>query len=310
MQNPLFVSVSALIVADSTFCPEPMSWRNWDRLDAAFARHRFFVDFRRCADADAVLPSDPNGVQILEGLSFDGALFAQTRFDPVPLQVFLDQLPDTTAVREGKERNPRAEKNDKDAVIKSLPWLAKIWKRIDRSQEDPLAEAEPNLRAGEEADPSAEMDDDEVAAIFDELERRRKALAEDFPLPGDDFKVKLLGSTWTLENVGVSADCVQARAAHQLANEFCYRRGYPKTARFEIATYTEGNAAIMARGWAHRMQFFYDREVAYGRPGKKFDANDHNAYQEPTELTRLYNEWVGKHRQGVNRILGIRKMFV
>lgn len=67
MQGPLFVSVSALIVADSTFSPEPTSWRKWVRLHAALARHRFFVDFRGCADEDAVLPSVPNCMHILEG---------------------------------------------------------------------------------------------------------------------------------------------------------------------------------------------------------------------------------------------------
>lgn len=187
MQNPLFVSVSALVAADApALSSEPMSWQNWDRLDASFARHRFFVDFRRCADGDAVLPADPTSVQILGGLSFDGALFAQTRFDPVPLQVFLDHLPAaTSSAHEGQDKRARAETTDKDAIIKSLPWLSKVWKCIGRSQEAPPAEPGIAVGGGQAAQATADLHDDELAAIFEELERRRRVLVEDDIMGGD-----------------------------------------------------------------------------------------------------------------------------
>lgn len=259
-QNPLFVAVSPLLNADIAFPADAAASENWEHLSETFARHRYWVDIRQSAFVDAVLPHDLASVRILEGLHFDGALYVQSRFDPVPLERFLDDLPDVAAGSSGDAARQRPDGNSQDSLIQELPWLSKIWNNIDRSQElpqPPIAEAsDARKKAADEA-----MGDDELAAIYEELERRRRKIAEDAPANGDDFRVGVKGGAWTMANRGVSADAASARAANALAIEFCHRRSVPKTVRFELSLYGEANAAILARFWAHRMQYFFDLEV-------------------------------------------------
>lgn len=306
-QNPLFVSLSPLTSVDIVHPEVVVTSENWKELEDNDARHRFCVDIRLCASADTMLPHDPALVSVLEGLCFTGELFAQTRFDAVPLQRFLDDLPEAMRPNASGAERASSEGKTQESLIQELPWLSKIWTKIDRSEEPPRTEPDEAPAAGKgAADP--DMDDDEVEAIYEELERRRRELAADHP-SGEDFGTTLLGGRWTLRERGDSADVVQGRGRNALAKEFCARRGVPQTARFEIAQYTEANAAILARAWCHRMQYFYDLEVVSGGAAYSFAPEDCRAYVEPTELSRLCVDWAGRHKKGSDRIQALRRMF-
>ena len=310
-QSPLKVMVSKLVPQGCYMSAEPLTAANWDAQAEAYVRYRFLVTPTVNVSAALWGDVDPGRVVMLDGLVHIDAESVGTWEDTRPLQEFLSLFPGpvraaaTTGASSGSRPSAKA-----DTLLQQFPWLADFWPehkpKPHRDEEAPIKDVEKDAEDGS----IVPLADDEVEAVFAELDRRR---AEVGAMPGagdvEDFSVTVLGGAWTMAARGVAADAVQASARSPLAKDFCRRRGLPLSARFEISTYSQEHATVMARAWAHRMQLFLNVEIMSEDIAYEFTQQDKDEYVEPTELAATadhFPEGSRAHR----RIEGIRMMFL
>ena len=100
-----------------------------------------------------------------------------------------------------------------------------------------------------------------------------------------DFKITLLGGSWTAKNKGVLYDAWKAEAKAGLASDFCMEFGLPKSATFTISKFGEAACHTLAFNWAHRLQWLLDVYVeGDGQPD--FFAERLSTYVEHESLAR------------------------
>ena len=100
------------------------------------------------------------------------------------------------------------------------------------------------------------------------------------------------------------ADAIQGIASTDAIKQWCKDRRVPMSARFEIDLYTAAKAAVFARSWCHKMQFFYN-VASDARP---FTPAELDSYREPSEFALLATE-LATHRQAAKRVTQIRLLF-
>jgi hypothetical protein len=283
---------TAAVVTGDTWCDLAMS----------SAKHAFTCDFSASKSCDDLPPSVADDVQVLAKLVHVGGKTVWCNVDPVPLRTYLDLLPRVESVERPGPAPRRASGGDGDpqeSLVRQYPWLQDYW---DTSQ------ATTPQDSSDDVGDHVEIDDACVEHAFEELERRRAEWAEAPEERFEDFGVRLLGGEWTARERGVACDAFQAYARGALATAFCAGRGLAKTARFEIALYGEANAAVLARGWAHKMQWHYTRYVASGGEHYVFPAAELAMYREPTEFVRVATA-LHDTAQARRRVAAIRAFF-
>ena len=152
-----------------------------------------------------------------------------------------------------------------------------------------------------------------VEEVFRELDRRRAELAADGVVHsvGEDFKVSGLGGAWTMAHHGVACDAIQASARTSSAKKFCEAYRLNKSARYDLVAFTEGVPQALARGWAHKMQYFLDLcdasdiEAGVARP---FAPHELVGYVETPEFGMAVRDLHG-HARGLLRVNQIRALF-
>ena len=89
---------------------------------------------------------------------------------------------------------------------------------------------------------------------------------------------------------GMPYEQVSGHARGALARDFCTRRRLQYSMRFDVAAYGEEACGVMSRGFCHRMQYFFNCELARDNGAERpFTREDVAAYREPSELTKLAN---------------------
>ena len=81
------------------------------------------------------------------------------------------------------------------------------------------------------------MDDELFDQALQKLTVVRMPLQEDEPISEDDFHVRVLGGPWLLKTKGIPLDANQGFARTELSKQFCAKRGWQKTIRFDRALY-------------------------------------------------------------------------
>ena len=112
-----------------------------------------------------------------------------------------------------------------------------------------------------------------------------------------------------MAHAGKPYDAFQGAARGKAATTFCRRRKVPMSARYDIELYGNSSAAPLARCWCHKMAHFYEFErISEQGDAHICSAADHEAYVEPPQLQRMYDEGAG-HPTIRNRIAQIRDLF-
>eukprot|EP00974_Lingulodinium_polyedra_P047971 4606566-Lingulodinium_polyedra.AAC.1 len=141
--------------------------------------------------------------------------------------------------------------------LENFPWVK--W-HLDK-KEGWAGEAEQRSKedtdSGEEAEEYRKaITEEEAAAVFSSLEKKRQEWADLLPRPADHFKVCVRGGQSNVRKLGVQYDASMATYRTQEAEEFCqcYRTGRQKS--YQFSKYGEEAAMYLAQYWAERMEYF------------------------------------------------------
>ena len=211
-----------------------------------------------------------------------------TQFDPVPFADWVAGCPEPGPVAEQKKKAARKAEKHRDELIAAMPWL----EHLDYTEGFEQEIKEDKELFGEENPLREDWDHQLSEAAASALDQARAMLAaESLDSAHDDFKTKPLGGDWTMGNVGTYCDAIQAYPSGKVAIAFCKARAGCNSIRFGInAHHGAPICGILARAWAHRMQFFLNAEVDNPRlDGMPFPEALVASYTEPTEFTRLAN---------------------
>ena len=122
------------------------------------------------------------------------------------------------------------------------------------------------------------LDDEALAAAFDELHKARGAWGPTEENVVEDFKANLLGGAWSLQTKGKAVVACLASAKTPRATNWCVQYGMYRSGRFEVSLYGEHAAQTFARAWAHRMQFFLDLYLASNERQYRYTQGDKDSY--------------------------------
>ena len=166
----------------------------------------------------------------------------------------------------GKKRRKTGKSTELDDVVKEFPWAA------DLDFAEGFGPTEESEGGGEIALPIEEMAEElRLDLLMKALDHQRVSCASSMPLEvsdtGGDFRVKELGGDANMAKKGRFYDFIMGGARGFLAEEFCVRRGFQHTMRFDIDYYGQDEAYILARAFCHKMQYAFDWEL--GHPNGK-----------------------------------------
>ena len=277
--------------------------------------HRFEVSPMNNANASVWGDLDISSVHVLRYLQHASGWLLETMAHELPLVDFLDMLPTPTPQRESNAAaasGPRSGGNH-DALLLRYPWLQDFG-RLDKK--GGLGEGASSSAKGPGPDGEAshqdggDLDDDELAAVFSEVDRYRAELSITAASADatDDFAVVVLGGAWTAANRGLAADAVQGLARGADAAAFCAARGMQKSSRYEISAYSFQWACILARAWAHRMQYFFNKAKLVEEYAVGFSRAEVAAYNEPLELAAAATA-LSHNAKAMARVVAIRRLF-
>jgi hypothetical protein len=249
----------------------------------------FACNFAALADATDLQPIEEARISVLQNLVHDGWTAAHTDGPPLPFARFEQSLPEERAAPASQPRAPRTRKPEQDLAA-LYPWLAEDLDKKGLSRAD---KAQGSQEGEDDDDDDAECDWAEAADEQVELQLRElhvaRALLSDAPLAKQaNFGTRVLGGAFTVGATGSAYDAMQGFCRNRLAEDWCLSRGAQRSMRFDPRQIGDASAGILARAWAHRMQFFMDREVFDpSLVGGPFPVSVVAEYEEPSEFTAL-----------------------
>ena len=304
VQSPMYLAVSHLTLKEDFVTMAEANGGNWDTLPRD--TYRFHCNFADNASAADVPLVDENQIFVVPNLQHTGGMEMRSPCAAVPFKDYVAQLPEPTPALSYQSRRQTADKH-KDELIQSFPWLASLddTEGFAEKPSPPSSSTAGSLGPAEQ--PGVLLPEDQLDQVMKELDMARVLLAASAPERSyDDFKTAILGGSYSMHRTGEPLDAVQGSARGALAKAFCTRRDVQRTIRFDLKSYGQHASGVMARSWCHKMQHYYNLElVSPLGEARRFTAEDHDAYSEPTELTRLAEE--GPHPVPLrNRIAQIR----
>ena len=267
-----------------------------------------YADFSTGADV-VVGPTDR--LSILFRLFHNGGVFLSSDMHPISLDVVLQgQDLDIPADVHAEKKARKAAKKLDDIVI-AMPWL----QHLDRTEgfhggEDALAAATRQAAQSSHAEQTAMtvMDDEQLLEALGALEKEQKIAAIEHASSGcADFKSAVRGGESQLYKSGDAVHANQARSVGKFATAWARRRGLHITFKATHGEHGQAEAKVLCRAWCHRMQFFYDLELASAEGPELVYTLAHVAsYIEPTELTALAAD--GSKDAWAARVFAIRAL--
>ena len=200
---------------------------------------------------------------------------------------------------DGAARAPAA-KPEKEVLPAEHPssWLEHPWLMqhlfMLRSTSGNLCASDAQPRTGREKAARPEADaasgDESCETPEDVLEELFRRRAELLLLHSDveHFAWTVRGGRWTAENKGVAFDCYVCAAKTAVAADYCCRVALPRSASFSIALYGDHFGLLLAKAWAHRMQWLLLSDPADGcREESKGEQAAKDPYSDPPEMLEL-----------------------
>ena len=304
VQIPVYVSLASATLVEQTFpgSADPAMWHVEEQHWRACVVD---VNLTSIASASCLHRVPRSDVQVLRGLEHvSGDRFASD-LRPLPLAVFLSTLPQR--VRDANPaRRSESQRSKEDALVAELPWVEKHLKPKKPPISFPDVE-EHGESSGSDAGLGSDFDMPLVAGSRDELADLRLQWEDDPLYRTEDFKLKVLGGAWTLSVHGVVADALTGLAIGEHVQTWCRTRHVPMSFRCELALYTIEHCATMVRTWCAKMQHFFNISLTKA-DGAPFTDADREAFVYLADFEALALAFAG-HRQGLNRIRQIRRLF-
>ena len=302
-QSPMYACFCEMEEAEYYLPTGSASLSEWVERAVDEWSHHFSMEFEALVHWYDLPQAQVEDIHVLPDVHMlpGGQLVSDSDF--VSLGVFLSWLPPVKQARAGA---PKAEDTPKPdtGLLAQYPWMTKyIQEGAADSPSGPTSRAHPVEPPQDEPDA---LDDDQVQAVFQDLEQRRQAW--DLNAPGDhaDFRVTLLGGAWQQRHKGTTYVAFKGAVRQGSTSEhWCLQYNMPKSARFEISLYGEGGAYIMANAWCHRLNFLCSLYAECQGTGFKYHANCMADYKEPPEFV-VFAEAAPKAQ--LNRVRWLRSL--
>ena len=303
VQSPTYYVALCPLKQKETHLPEPtrptivLSTR---RERVRFCFHCNFACMASAADVDVPLEK----VKVLRALKHTGGTEVVSCERPELLQDYFHRIPERVRNAAGGSGGGTGRRSD--SLVELYPWLREHQDKTHGFTDQSTGGDRASGSAPGSKEETAHLDDEDIQQMLEDLDKARAALSADPEPSTDDFKVSVLGGHWTMEHHGVGADAVMGSARGNAAKAFCTRRGVQQGIRFNYSVYGAEACGILARGWCHKMQHFYNLELS--RPNGRelvFGAERVETYREPTEFARLSEGAAGAV---TNRIRQIRDL--
>ena len=182
---------------------------------------------------------------------------------------------------------PEPDKEFEQLVLK-MPWLEHLNTSDSFIQHAASAADRMHSFTATQAD-QMEVSEDDVFAGLEAVEKARIVEAAVVVERGPcDFYVKENYGESNLKKGKAFHDAVQGVCKTKDGDKWARNHGLQVTFKMTFSEHDEEPARIVARAWAHRMQYFFDYERTHGGDGFVFNAAIQGAYIEPDELGRLY----------------------
>ena len=268
---------------------------NWEQVAMSSHEHQFRIEFGRPIVWDELPPAPEDQLRVLTGLWHQGGNVVLSDAATVPLKDFLSRLP---PLKEQRSHTAPAKHtvraSSSEAFVTKHPFLEHFL------TETAGKAASSSSRGARPVDPDASdeesqpLDDEALAAAFDELHKAREAWGPTDENLVEDFRVNLLGGAWSVQTKGKAVVACLALAKTSRAINWCIQYGMYRSGRFEVSLYGEQAARTFAQAWAHRMQFFLNLYLGSNESNYRYTQGDKDSYLEPTEFTALASTLKGK----------------
>jgi hypothetical protein len=257
---------------------------------APCASRDYHVSFGDNVNIQDVLTEDPKHIVVARGFSAtEGGRFTSPG-GAQPLPLILLSLPPASARPFQASSSAK-----KETATPQEPWAEKIMqRRAAKQKHNPSSETDLTEDQHQNETDCEELHSD--PSILEELRKYREAMLGSQEVRCNDFQVSLLGGAWTAKHKGVLADAFTGAAKGEEALAHCRSRGIPRSARYEISTYGEENAAAFARSWCSRMQYVFNICCAHEDQEHKLTPKEIENWPEPSEFCRLDRELAGSTR--------------
>ena len=273
----------------------------------AETNYSFGIDYAAVLSASSITGYDIDNIYIIPGVVHNGPGTAITHDVRVPLADFLARFPmkPETAPRTAKDKSDSL---TNDNIEEKFPWVAKYLNTTSVRQVRVKDDVRIQPDGGDMEDDGDGDNDDAIEQLFRELENQRASMAADPDIDCDDFKVAFVTGVHDLVHRGHDTSSHLASARGMDAKDFCKLHTVPMSGRYEVNVYPDGTSAVLARAWAHRMQFFFNAHKVVPVQKGAFSIGTVNSYVEPTEFTRFATGYGGAAPYS-KRVLQIRKLF-
>ena len=290
MQSPHFACFSPLEwIEPSMETCSVMNASVWESQVQTTWAQRFRVDFMNCVSADTLPIAHLDDLYVLPQLIYLGGNVLASDMDPIPWSAFYQSLSTMqVATSEAKSRTQNVASSVPSTLLQQHPWLegymdsASSAKRTHRNAAP--THDEPVDAPSEAAEA---MDDTAIEEVFRQLEAKREECHMLRAQEVQDFKVSLLGGMWTQRTSGRPFDAFKAQARRGEAEVWCGLYGLQKSARWDLGLYGEGNAAVFAKAWCHKMQYLFDLWSLSDGVGYEYTAADFERYVEPDDFSSM-----------------------
>ena len=252
-----------------------------------------YADMRSCAD---LMHLSKANISFILNVKMEGGIHVSSQWEPMHWDMILggteypakEEMDEGDGVDEGGAATSKGESIDD--IVKDLPWLRHLDEKIGFHVRKARVHGPGD---SEDIDPSvfdsAVPDEEEVLRAMSDMEKERCALALEAPVSVGDFVLAIRGREKATSTAAVGSDAVQGKARGKEVELWCQHRHLQTTFK---ATYSEYRSQEVCRtlvkGWAHRMQYFYDLAMASGNANAfEFGLGHISSYVEPVEFHNL-----------------------
>ena len=152
------------------------------------------------------VPADARCFALLDMVAVGGELLCSNG-TLIPRADFCDSLPVATPATSSTARAPIGRRLPvPKGETHGYAWLSKF---VQPAAEE-VGEEQDRLAVESRRRPMAVLDDDDIEAVFEELEAKRREWCMDSVTAETAFKTRVLGGKWTAENLHVAADAISS----------------------------------------------------------------------------------------------------
>jgi len=286
---------------------------------ANFHVYQFIVRSRVAISGDTIQdPVDGGRILVLPHLFYDD----RGAWSDCPLIELADYvrglLPSRTI---GSERKADTKNNARqgvdDDLHKRLPWTKSYSKELkDNDREIKKPRKVPKRKdiptfSSSSSEPESEVDTEEEEAF--EYEKVDLAAARaDLERDGTefvDFRIIIRGGEWTLAHMGQEFDAYRGTFRGSVIDKWIRKYKLQLSMTFSRKLHSNHGACELARGYCHRMQYYFDIWLDQPDLDMEYVPEHHNSYEEPPNFVAIVAFFqTEKHEDAEERIKCIRNI--